>query len=93
MAQNYVKPFGEIDIVAEQADCLVFVEVKLRKNSRYGTPGQAVDLKKQRKIVKTAQAYLAEHGGFDRAVRFDVIEIFDRGDVPILRHLKGAFEA
>ncbi|MDO4287903.1 MAG: YraN family protein [Eubacterium sp.] len=93
LERNYRKPFGEIDIIAEQGDCLVFVEVKLRKNSRYGTPAQAVNFKKQQKIIRTAQAYLAEGRCFDRNIRFDIIEVYDGGAVPALRHLKGAFGA
>lgn len=91
LERNYQKRFGEIDLIVEKEGCLVFVEVKLRKSSRYGMPSQAVDFKKQQKIIKTAMAYLAQNHGFDREMRFDVIEILTDQDKPRLRHLKGAF--
>lgn len=66
---------GELDLVAEDGEFLCFVEVKLRKTSAFGTPGEAVDLRKQEKLRAAALLYLAEHPT-DLQPRFDVIEIY-----------------
>lgn len=86
--------FGEIDLITACGGFLCFVEVKLRRNERYGTPGEAVDRRKQEKLRTTAQLYLAEHPT-DLQPRFDVVEIVaPRGMEtrdPVVRHLENAF--
>ena len=77
LSRNWRRPFAELDIVAKKDGILVFAEVKQRKWSSFGTPGQAVDSKKQRKIKAAAQAYMAKNKiklGYT-AVRFDVVEV------------------
>ena len=71
---NYRTKGGELDIIAKQQDCIVFVEVKTRTNEEYGTPADAVSVYKQRHMLKSARDYLLQ---FDRALecRFDVIEV------------------
>ena len=54
LSRNFRSSYGEIDLIARQGACLVFVEVKYRKNSSSGKPEEAVSLQKQRKISKTA---------------------------------------
>jgi len=54
-ARNFRVPVGEIDIIARQGEVLAFVEVKTRHSNRYGTPAQAVNFRKQKKIIQTAQ--------------------------------------
>lgn len=73
--RNYSSRFGEIDIIAESSDYLVFVEVKLRKNDLHGEAKEFVDLRKQKKIIKTASFYLSQHET-EKFVRFDVIEVY-----------------
>ena len=85
--RNYKKRFGEIDIIATNEDFLVFVEVKTRKNSNYGYASEFVDIKKQRKIIKTASEYLMDCE-YDLQPRFDVIEVYKN----TLNHIKNAFE-
>lgn len=92
---NYRCREGEIDIIARDGDCLVFVEVKTRKNADYGAPCEAVGLAKQRKIIMAAQNYMADNN-IDCAVRLDVIEVFYQkraGTYRTLRlnHIKNAF--
>lgn len=72
--KNYRCKLGEIDIIAKDADYLVFIEVKSRKNTQYGTPSEAVNYFKQQKIKKVAQYYLMTKG-IEPNVRFDVVEI------------------
>ena len=80
---------GEIDIVAKEGEYLVFVEVKYRKNQRMGTPLEAVNIRKQRKISRTASYYCFKHRyGENMLCRFDVIGV--QGSEIIL--IKNAFE-
>lgn len=67
--------FGEIDLIAEQEGTLLFVEVKLRTNLRYGMPREYVTAKKQEKLRAAALLYLSMHG-LDVPARFDVAEVY-----------------
>ena len=67
--------FGEIDLIAEQEGTLLFVEVKLRSNLRYGMPRESVTAKKQEKLRSAALLYLSMHG-LDVPARFDVAEVY-----------------
>ena len=67
--------FGEIDLIAEQEGALLFVEVKLRTNLRYGMPRESVTAKKQEKLRSAALLYLSMHG-LDAPARFDVAEVY-----------------
>jgi len=71
---------AEIDIAAENGGYLVFAEVKTRRQipgspSPFGTPAEAVDVRKQAMLVRAAEAYLAEHAP-DKFFRIDVIEVY-----------------
>ncbi len=74
---NYKTKFGEIDIIAQDGNVIVFVEVKLRSTLAYGRPIEAVDARKQRKIRKVAEFYLMVKHKSESDVRFDVIEVLD----------------
>ena len=66
---------GEIDLIAEQEGTILFVEVKLRTNLRYGMPREYVTAKKQEKLRAAALLYLSMHG-LDVPARFDVAEVY-----------------
>lgn len=86
--RNFYSPFGEVDIIARDKRYLVFVEVKYRKNNRSGSPLEAVDVGKQRRICKTASYYCLRYGYQEEMpVRFDVIGITDEG----ILHVEDAF--
>jgi putative endonuclease len=89
VAANFLTRVGEIDLIMEDGDTLVFIEVKRRRNERYGEPEQSVTPGKIRRILKAALVFLHRHGIQDRMIRFDVV-ILD-GDV--IRHLPNAFDA
>ncbi|MDO4554458.1 MAG: YraN family protein [Lachnospiraceae bacterium] len=73
---NYRCRQGEIDLIAREKEYLVFIEVKARRTKASGYPAEAVDLRKQQKICRTAQFYCLEHRiHTDCPIRFDVIEI------------------
>ena len=70
LERNFRCKAGEIDLIAEEAGCLVFLEVKYRKSSRYGMPAEAVTPAKQRRICRMSRR-IPENRGF----RFDVVSI------------------
>lgn len=74
LVRNYRCSMGEIDIIGTQGDVLIFFEVKYRKNDSFGDALEAVDLKKQKKIINCANYYLAFKQN-DKYIRFDVIGI------------------
>jgi putative endonuclease len=72
--RNWRCPAGEIDIVAQDGDCLVFVEVRTRRGRKYGTPEESVTPAKQAKLVELAQTYLQEFD-WDGDWRIDVVAV------------------
>ncbi len=72
---NFRTKAGEIDIVAEQDKVLVFVEVKSRADSEYGSPLEAITPAKQKKLVQVANRFRARHEVWDRDCRFDVVAV------------------
>ena len=89
LERNYRIRQGEIDIIGYHDRCLVFVEVKYRKDDRMGNPSEAVHMQKQRIICRVSDHYRFYHGvGEDRRIRFDVISVCGTE----LRWYKNAFE-
>lgn len=82
---------GEIDIVAQEADILVFIEVKARWSQQFGTPESAVTLSKQRTIRKAAEGFLYVNKIQNVECRFDVIAIDFSVNPLEIRHLQAAF--
>lgn len=93
VATNYSCRFGEIDIIASKAGYIVFVEVKLRKNAEFAEAREFVNYSKQRRILKTAQLWLAINDCMLQP-RFDVVEVYaphgSLGAVTI-NHIENAF--
>lgn len=73
LEKNYRIKLGEIDIIAQDGDTLVFVEVKTRSSDEYGTPAEAVDKHKQKRIRQVAASFLLKHKYKDTECRFDVV--------------------
>lgn len=93
LARNYRQRFGEIDIVAEEGNVLVFVEVKTRNNDRYGSPFEAVDIRKQQKLSLMAQDYISRNKMEDRSARFDVVAVLlNQASRPQVEHIRDAFD-
>ena len=78
---------GEIDIIAEKENLLVFVEVKTRTNDFYGNPKDAVGVDKKRRYYQIAKFYSLEIGEEPNA-RFDVAEVDEQGEI---NYIKNAF--
>jgi len=76
VARNFACRFGEIDLVCREGDTTVFVEVRYRAHRDYGGAVGSVDEHKQRRIVRAAQWYLAQHPAAARTpCRFDVVAV------------------
>lgn len=91
LQRNYRYERGEIDIVAEEGEEIVFVEVKARRSKAFGEPEDAVTDQKQEQLRKVAEGYLFEHELSDRACRFDVVAIFFHNGRAEFNHIKNAF--
>ena len=74
VTRNFRIKGGEIDLIAEDGRTIVFVEVRLRRNSAFGSAGESITVHKQRRIVLAARLYLARHPAlYERACRFDCL--------------------
>jgi len=73
--RNFRCPLGEIDIIAQHSRLLVFVEVRTRTSTRFGSPLESVDARKQRRLSRLAQYYLKVKGEGERSARFDVVGV------------------
>ena len=76
LRMNYNCRFGEVDIVALDGECLVFIEVKTRTTNRYGAPENAVNYWKRRRLELTARCYIEQYRMKEYFARFDVVEVF-----------------
>ena len=93
VARNFRIRSAEIDIVARIDNVIVFVEVKARSNIRHGLPVEAVNLRKQKKIIEAAGVFLQDENFCDCACRFDVVEVYLRGElVEEIHQIENAFE-
>ncbi len=94
LERRYRTDRGEIDIVAEDGETLVFVEVKARADQEFGNAAECVTPAKQRQVARMASEYLACHPVADRPCRFDVVAIdFALSDDPQVTVYPGAFDA
>lgn len=76
LAQNYHTPYGELDIVAQRQQLLLFVEVRLRKAGALVSAAESVTLRKQQKIIQSAQHFLQQHNSYASCdCRFDVLAL------------------
>jgi putative endonuclease len=73
--RNYRVKLGEIDIIAEEGDDLVFIEVKTRSDTVFGSPFESVTAQKQKQLSKVALEYTCKKNCHDRPCRFDVVGI------------------
>jgi putative endonuclease len=74
LQRNYHTRYGELDIVAKEGNCLIFIEVKAN-HGRGTSPALRVGLLKQRRLIKAAQLFLNEHETTMDGVRFDVVSM------------------
>lgn len=85
LQKNFFSRHGEIDIIAKDKNTIVFVEVKYRKNSKYGLPFESINKLKKERMINTANLYLEN---IDKDIRFDLISILDNQ----IEHFKNIFD-
>jgi len=86
---NYAVRGGEIDLIARDGETVVFVEVRQRRSSAFGHPGETLDRRKLARLTRTARRYLVERlGDADAAVRFDAVLVVGNERAPRLTHLR-----
>ncbi len=88
VAKNFRCEYGEIDLIMQDGNSLVFIEVRLRSNASFGGAAMSVTRSKQEKIKRTAQRYMQLHG--ESACRFDVF-LMHAIDINAVEWLKNAF--
>ena len=82
---------AEIDIIAKDEAVIVFIEVKARSYTYFGSPEESVSTYKENLIIDAAGRYM-EQTGHDWEIRFDIISIiFDEKELPVIHHFKDAF--
>lgn len=92
-AQNYTCRGGEIDIIAENVEYIIFVEVKTRSQNSLYSPSEAVDYKKQKRLSVAAMKYLAEND-VEKQPQFDVFEVYTANErIYKVNRIENAFEA
>ena len=91
LEKNYRSKYGEIDIILKNSEYIVFSEVKTRKPDTFGKPSESVDIRKRKRIIKTASEYLSENPT-DLQPRFDVTEvIYDAHGHFFINNIENAF--
>lgn len=91
LACNYKKFFGEIDIIAQKKNLIVFIEVKARKNSLVSMH-ELITYSKQKKIIKVAKTFIFEHQLTDKTFRFDAALLHQQDNKPAeLTYIPHAF--
>lgn len=88
---NYRTPDGEIDIIAQDGDTIVFIEVKSRRSLSYGDPETAVDSIKKNQIKKIAKQFISHYQLFDRDCRFDIVALYYEGQAVQIKYIPNAF--
>lgn len=80
LQRNYRSRRGEIDLILQDKDSLVFVEVRYRSHSRFGSAVESVDRRKQSRLIACAQHYMLTHAdNCQQPCRFDVVSIMGPG--------------
>jgi putative endonuclease len=87
-------PHGEIDIVAQRKDYLVFVEVRTKGNLDFGTPEESITQAKKERLIASALTYNSTHQNLPPQWRIDVIaiELDDKGRTKRMEHIENAVE-
>ena len=90
LKQNFVWDKAEVDIIATKDDRIIFVEVKTRESEYLNDPSLMVPIKKQRQIIKAADAYIKEQD-IDLPSQFDIISVVINSQKTKLEHIEEAF--
>jgi len=89
IARNYRCRFGEIDLLLQENETLVFVEVRMRSNADFGGAAASIDARKQAKLIRTAQHYLATLAHIPPC-RFDAVLLSSSDNIEWVKNAFGA---
>ena len=91
-ARNYSCKYGEIDLITQHKDTIVFVEVRSQSSSKLGMPWDNLKRAKKEKVKRTAKNYLYKYRLSKKPVRFDFVQmIIDGENPPEIEHIENAF--
>lgn len=90
LERNFCSKFGEVDIIAQEGDILVFIEVKTRWSTKFGPPEEAITPWKIDRIIKVGQYYKILHPELPEAIRIDAVAVnlSPRGKVGEIKIIK-----
>ncbi|MGL5379820.1 YraN family protein [Clostridium sp.] len=93
LKRNFRNRFGEIDLICKKNDIIIFVEVKSRYSSLYGTPLESITYSKQKQIINLCNFYITLNKLYQYNCQFDVIEVFLNKDnnLFLINHIQDAF--
>lgn len=91
--RNFRCKLGEIDIIAKEGNTIVFVEVKTRRNLKFGYPSEAVTAIKQKHMKRVAEYFILNLKSEDYTFRFDVVEVYmnTKNEILDVKLIKDAF--
>ena len=94
MEGNFRVPEGEIDLVMQDGDIVVFIEVKTRTSDSFGTPEESVSREKRKRLIRAAWAFLQAREKIEASWRIDVvaIEASPNWTIQRLDHYQSAFD-
>lgn len=92
ISRNYHCRGGEIDLIMQHNEVLVFVEVRYRKSSRYGSAIESVNHGKQNRLIHAATHYLQQHSGQHESCRFDVVGVSPAAQGYQMHWIQNAFQ-
>jgi putative endonuclease len=94
LERNWRCRLGEIDLVMQHDGCIVFVEVRYRRNTNFYSGAESVDPRKQQKLISAASLYLQHHHRLARKpARFDVVSMSGEKENPAIDWIRDAFQA
>lgn len=93
LERNFRTRTGEIDLVMRDGNCLVFVEVRYRRQTAFGNGADTVTWQKQQRLIRAAQSFLQIRGYNNSPCRFDVVAAHGEQENLQLQWIKSAFEA
>jgi putative endonuclease len=94
LIRNYTCDLGELDIIALDGTCIVFVEVRSTEGTNHEQPAASVDFAKQKRLSRLALSFLKRKRLLGRAARFDVLTLSwpQAQRKPSFQHIKNAFD-
>ncbi len=94
LVRNFSVPQGEIDLIMQDRQSLVFIEVRYRRNNNFGSGAETVTHSKQRKLLASAAGYLQRNPQqANQPARFDVVSIHMENNQALINWIKNAFMA